>query len=60
MPLLLGLALASIATVIFYFAKAPWLLVIARAFQGFSASIIYTTGLALVADTVPAHEVGSW
>lgn len=29
-------------------------------FQGFSASVIYTVGLALIADTVPAEEVGSW
>lgn len=43
-PLLAGLALASVATLISCFARAPWLLVIARTFQGFSASVIYTTG----------------
>ena len=60
MPLLVGLGLAFTATLVFCFARRPWLLVVARAFQGFSASIIYTAGLALIADTVPAHEVGSW
>lgn len=59
-PLLAGLALAFVATLISCFARAPWLLVIARAFQGFSASVIYTAGLALIADTVPTEEVGSW
>lgn len=59
-PLLVGLALAFTATLVFCFARTPWLLVVARAFQGFSASIIYTAGLALIADTVPANEVGSW
>ena len=59
-PLLTGLALAFAATLVFCFARAPWVLVIARIFQGFSASIIYTAGLALIADTVPASEVGSW
>ena len=35
-------------------------MVFARVAQGFSASIIYTAGLALIADTVPARDVGSW
>ena len=59
-PLLAGLALAFAATLISCFARAPWLLVIARLLQGLSASVIYTAGLALIADTVPAEEVGSW
>lgn len=59
-PLLTGLLLAFVASLIFCFARAPWVLVIARVFQGFSASVIYTVGLALIADTVPAEEVGSW
>ena len=59
-PLLIGLALAFSATMVFCLGRAPWVLVVARVFQGFSASIIYTAGLALIADTVPADEVGSW
>ncbi|KAL9126720.1 MAG: hypothetical protein Q9217_004265 [Psora testacea] len=59
-PLLTGLALAFAATMIFYVARAPWALLVARVFQGFSAIVIYTAGLALVADTVPADEVGTW
>ena len=59
-PLLTGLGLAFTSTLLFCFAKAPLMLVVARMFQGFSASIIYTAGLALIADTVPAEDVGSW
>lgn len=59
-PLLAGLALAFVATVISCVARAPWQLIIARALQGFSASVVYTAGLALIADTVRAEEVGSW
>ena len=59
-PLLTGLSLAFAATLLFCFAQALWVLVIARVLQGFSASVIYTAGLALIADTVSADEVGSW
>ena len=59
-PLLTGLGLAFVSTLLFCFSKAPLMLVVARVFQGFSASIIYTAGLALIADTVPAEDVGSW
>ena len=59
-PLLVGLVLAFTSTLVFCFARARWLLVVARALQGLSASLIYTAGLALVADTVPAVEVGAW
>ncbi len=57
---LAGLGLALVATVLYYLARAPWVLIIARAVQGFSASIIYTADLALIADTVTHDEVGSW
>lgn len=57
---LAGLGLALLATILYCLGRAPWVLVIARAVQGFSASIIYTAGLALIADTVSPDEVGSW
>lgn len=59
-PFLTGLGLAFAASLAFCFGQAPWVLVIARICQGLAASIIYTVGLALIADTVPAEEVGSW
>lgn len=59
-PFLGSLLLAFISTLIFSLASAPWVLVIARAFQGVAGSIIYTAGLALIADSVRPDEVGSW
>lgn len=57
---LLGLALAFLATLLFFFAYSPWALVLARAFQGLSAGVIYTAGLALIADSVSPDKIGSW
>lgn len=59
-PFLGSLVLAFISTLLFCLATAPWALVIARAFQGVAGSIIYTAGLALIADSVRPDEVGSW
>ena len=55
-----GLVLALVASIIFCLAHTPAVLVIARAFQGLSGSVIYTAGLALIADAVDADEIGSW
>ena len=59
-PLLFGLGLAYGATLLFCFATSPFMLVLARCFQGFASSILFTAGLALIADSVSADEVGSW
>ena len=59
-PFLASLALAFTATLLFCFGRAPWVLIAARAFQGVAGSIIYTAGLALIADSVRSDEVGSW
>ena len=59
-PFLGSLVLAFISTLLFCLATAPGVLVIARAFQGVAGSIIYTAGLALIADSVRPDEVGSW
>ncbi|KAL9027539.1 MAG: hypothetical protein Q9180_007317, partial [Flavoplaca navasiana] len=59
-PFLWGLILAIISTVVFCFARAPGLLVLGRVLQGLAASVIYTAGLALVADAVGADEIGAW
>ncbi|KAL9638881.1 MAG: hypothetical protein Q9204_001328 [Flavoplaca sp. TL-2023a] len=55
-----GLILAIISTVVFCFARGPGLLVLGRVLQGLAASVIYTAGLALVADAVGADEIGAW
>ncbi|KAL9013074.1 MAG: hypothetical protein Q9173_002211 [Seirophora scorigena] len=60
LPFLFGLVLAFAATMLFCFARAPWILVLGRVFQGLSASVIYTAGLALIADAVDPDEIGAW
>ena len=42
------------------FSERLSLLVLARALQGLSGSVVYTAGLALVADAVSPNEIGSW
>ena len=48
------------ATLIFALGTSPITLVIARFFQGASAGVVYTVGLALLVDTVGRDEVGTW
>lgn len=52
--------LAILSTLVFCLARAPGLLILGRALQGLAASVIYTAGLALVADAVGAEEIGAW
>ncbi|KAL8897753.1 MAG: hypothetical protein Q9207_007048 [Kuettlingeria erythrocarpa] len=59
-PFLCGLVLAFAATLLFCFGHAPWVLVLGRVLQGLSASVIYTAGLALIADAVDPDEIGAW
>ncbi|KAM0146323.1 hypothetical protein ACHAPG_011198 [Botrytis cinerea] len=55
-----GLFILAAATLLFGFAKKAWLLVVSRMFQGFSAAIVYTVGLALLVDTVGSENIGQW
>ncbi|QSZ31686.1 hypothetical protein DSL72_001253 [Monilinia vaccinii-corymbosi] len=55
-----GLFILAAATLLFGFAKKAWLLVISRIFQGFSAAIVYTVGLAILVDTVGNERIGQW
>lgn len=55
-----GLFILAAATLLFGFAKKAWLLVVSRMFQGFSAAIVYTVGLALLVDTVGNENIGQW
>ncbi|KAL8910266.1 MAG: hypothetical protein Q9171_004430 [Xanthocarpia ochracea] len=59
-PFLFGLVLAFAATMLFCFAYSPWLLLVGRVFQGLSASVVFTAGLALIADAVDPDEIGAW
>ncbi|CAD6450801.1 0393c4d8-d7af-4f58-aa68-537893771d0a [Sclerotinia trifoliorum] len=55
-----GLFILAAATLLFGLAKKAWLLVVSRMFQGFSAAIVYTVGLALLVDTVGSENIGQW
>ncbi|KAL8826460.1 MAG: hypothetical protein Q9170_007393 [Blastenia crenularia] len=55
-----GLLILAAATILFGFARASWVLVISRLFQGLSAAIVYTVGLALLVDTVGRDNIGQW
>ena len=49
-PMIIGVSLISLATLLFAFGGNFYLLVLARAFQGASAAASWTAGLALVAE----------
>ena len=55
-----GLFMLGGSTITFGFARASWVLVISRLFQGLSAAIVYTVGLALLVDTVGRKNIGQW
>jgi len=56
-PLLLGLVALVASTAMFCASSSIALLTIARLLQGMSAAVIWTVGLALVVDTVPADSI---
>ena len=60
LPFLAGLGFMTIGTLLFGFATTTWMLALGRLVQGFSSSILYTAGLAVLVDTVPRDEFGKW
>jgi len=56
--MLWGLAGLGICTLLFAFAERYWLLVLARALQGFAATATWTAGMALLADHFPSESRG--
>ena len=58
MFLLLGLLMQTSATTLFGIVTNLYVLIVSRFFQGVSAAIIYTGGLALLVDTVSNDEIG--
>lgn len=58
LPLLGGLVTLGGATVMLCLARTVALLVVGRILQGFSASIVWTVGQALLVDTVGQKEIG--
>ena len=58
LPLLVGLAALAASTVLLWLSRSLALLIVARAFQGASGSVVWTTGLALMIDTVEKDQIG--
>ncbi|GAA5863358.1 hypothetical protein JCM3774_005264 [Rhodotorula dairenensis] len=58
-PLFLGLLFMAAAVVIFMEAKTYALMIVARILQGFSGTVLWTIGLALITDSVPEERVGT-
>ena len=59
-PLLLGMTMLVLATLMLGLATNIYVLVTSRVLQGLSSAIIYTCGLALLLDTVGQAEIGQW
>lgn len=55
-----GLALLFVSMTVFCLARDPWILLLSRGFQGLASTLIYTSGLALIARSVSSEDVGSW
>ncbi len=58
LPLLGGLVVLTVATVMLLVAKSITVLVLGRLFQGFAAGIVWTVGQALLVDTVGQANIG--
>lgn len=57
-PFLAGLFAMLISTIIFALGQNMAVLIVARVFQGISATVVWTVGLALVMDTVGSGNLG--
>ncbi len=57
-PFLVGLMAMLLSTIIFALGQSIAVLIIARVFQGISAAVVWTVGLALVLDTVGPENLG--
>lgn len=55
-----GLGLLFVSMAVFCLAHDPWILLLSRGSQGLASTLIYTSGLALVARSVSSEDVGSW
>lgn len=57
-PMLVGLVWLLVATLVLCFSENVAMLIIARIFQGTSAAMTWTVGLAMLIDSVPKEHVG--
>ncbi|CAG8960470.1 hypothetical protein HYFRA_00008189 [Hymenoscyphus fraxineus] len=57
-PFLLGVTALFGATLLLFLGRTIWVLLVARVLQGFSAAVVWTTGMALCLETVGAENLG--
>ena len=57
-PMLLGIAASITANLMFMFAIAYWMLLLARFLQGVSNACVWTMSLCLIADNWPEDQLG--
>ena len=57
-PMLLGIAASITANLMFMFAVAYWMLLLARFLQGVSNACVWTMSLCLIADNWPEDQLG--
>lgn len=57
-PFLAGLVALLASTLLFSLGETIWVLILARIFQGLSAAVVWTVGLAMVLDTVGSDKLG--
>jgi MFS family permease len=55
---LIGLLALIISTFLVAVARIYWILVLARVLQGASSAIVWTVGMAVLADTMPTEQLG--
>ena len=60
LPFLLGLVSVLVATILLWVASNPALFVLGRILQGISSTVIWTTGLAILVDTVGEGRIGEY
>ena len=58
LPFLVGLVALLLATLMLFLGQSVPVLVLARIFQGISAAVVWTIGLALLLDTVGPENLG--
>jgi MFS family permease len=55
---LLGLLALLLSTVLVAVARVYWVLLLARVLQGSSSAVVWTVGMAVLADTMPTEQLG--
>lgn len=58
-PFLVGLVAVAGATIMFWLAKTPAMMIVARILQGLAEAAVWTVGNALVVDSMKREQLGT-